>query len=69
MQDPAPVGLEVSLGEDAASFGRVQIELSAYCDFDALMDGEVALLIDRWAHLAAPASSRSRRSSAKGRLF
>ncbi len=68
MKDPAPAVLEVSLGEDDAVFGRVNVELAAFCEFDALMDQETARLIDRWAHLAAPASSRSRGCSTLGPL-
>jgi hypothetical protein len=65
MNDPGPVALEVSLGEDD-TFGRLHVELAAYCDFDAWMDVQVESLISLWAHLAAPASARCRRSSVTG---
>lgn len=62
MNDPAPVPLEVSLGEDE-TFGRLHVELAAYCDFDAWMDRCTESLVERWRHAAAPASLRSRRSA------
>jgi hypothetical protein len=63
MENPGSVTLEVSLGDDD-EFGRVHVELAAYCEFDAWFDAQAQLLIDRWVHLAAPQSSRSRRSAA-----
>jgi hypothetical protein len=62
MENTGPVTLEVSLG-DGDEFGRVHVELAAFCDFDAWIDTQAQLLIDRWAHLAAPHSNRTRRSS------
>jgi hypothetical protein len=63
MNDPAPVALEISLGEDE-TFGRLHIELAAWCDFETWMDAQVERLSQRWLHLAAPASCRSRGVSA-----
>jgi hypothetical protein len=63
MEESGPVTLEVSLGDDDA-FGRVHVELGAFCEFDAWIDGHTQALIDRWAHLAAPNSSRPRRTCA-----
>ena len=65
MNDPAPdvlevSVLEVSLGDDE-TFGRIHIELAAYCDFDAWMDAQTQLLSQYWLHLAAPAAGRIRR--------
>jgi hypothetical protein len=59
MEEPGSVTLEVSLGEDEP-FGRLHVELAAFCDFDAWIDAQTQQLIDRWVHLAAPNSNRSR---------
>ncbi|MBW3599662.1 MAG: hypothetical protein KY475_20625 [Planctomycetes bacterium] len=60
MIDPAPVGLELSLGDDEF-FGRLHVELASWCDFDAWMDVQAELLSQRWLHKAAPVACRSRR--------
>ncbi len=65
MNEPGPVALEVSLGEGEI-FGRIHVDLVAYCEMDAWMDAQVEQLIARWLHLAAPGAARSRRSSALG---
>jgi hypothetical protein len=59
MEESGPVTLEVSLG-DNDEFGRVHVELAAFCEFDAWIDAQAQHLIDRWVHLAAPNTNRSR---------
>jgi hypothetical protein len=65
MEDPGSVTLEVSLGEDEP-FGRLHVELAAFCEFDAWIDSRTQQLIDRWVHLAAPNSNRSRGAHVAG---
>jgi hypothetical protein len=67
MNDAGPKTLEVCLG-DEEFVGRVHIELTAFCAFDAWMDGQTEILFQKWVHLAAPAAARSRRTSALGLL-
>jgi hypothetical protein len=62
MDETGSVTLEVSLGDDDA-FGRVHVELAAFCEFDGWIDSQTEQLIARWLHLAAPGANRTRRSS------
>ncbi len=59
-----PLGLELvcaAIRRAGHDVKLIDLQVESHRDYSRL--------IDRWAHLAAPASSRSRRSSAKGRLF
>jgi hypothetical protein len=53
--------LEVALGENER-FGRLHVDLAAFCDFDAWIDLQTEQLTHRWIHLAAPAAARCRRA-------
>ena len=57
MEDYTTPALNLVLADENVG-GRIVVELEAFLDFDAMIREDLDELEERWAHLAAPRSTR-----------